>query len=74
MEKRNSSHLLLLVVSIGAFVVLVFGVSFAFFAADMTNVGVTNVSVNIPQSSTMISTNATQCEINLNEVCKSFKI
>ncbi len=71
MEKRNSSHLLLLVVSIGAFVVLVFGVSFAFFAADMTNVGVTNVSVNIPQSSTMISTNATQCEINLNEVSMS---
>ena len=71
MEKRKNSHLLILVVSISAFVVLVFGVSFAFFAADMTNIGVTNVTVNIPQSSTMISTSATRCEINLNEASMS---
>ena len=66
MEKSNNSKLVILIVSIGALVTLIFGMSFAFFAADMSNINVTNVSVNIPQSSTMITTNATQCEITLN--------
>lgn len=65
MKDRNKSQLIVLIVSISALVVLIFGVSFAFFAADMSNIGVTNINVNIAQSTTMISTNATSCEISL---------
>ena len=63
----NNSKSLVITISISLLIVLVFGTSFAYFATNMSNIGVTNVQVNVAQSRTMITTNSTSCEIVVDE-------
>ena len=65
MEKNKGNNIVVLFIAISAFLLLIVGTSFAYFAANSNVTDAVNINVNIPSVNTIITTNSTQCDINM---------
>lgn len=67
MKKTNNTNIIVLIIAVSAFLLLIAGTSFAFFAANSNTNDVVNINVSIPQVNTILSSSATQCDLIIGE-------